>query len=664
MRFWVAAFAAAMLFVGHAEAATTGQISPQPIQHFTDNNGNLCVGCKLFTYAAGTTTKQTTYTDSSLGTPNANPVVMNARGEAPVWLTPGVSYKFVLAPSTDSDPPTSPFWTVDNIGSTGLTSITDVTTAGAKCDGTTNDYTAISNLISTVVGAGGGQILFPPHQCLSNTGIIVPPTVTLVGSQFSPSAPPPAAGNSGIICPATVSLCVTLSGDGTSSGLGNKSAGLRNMLVSFSGTPLSNSDGVEVLGGYNPILDHVMVYNSYNGFAFVGTCTTPPSTGCTFGISSDPDHLYTGAIAGNHIYINNWPELRISQSRFGTNGSGDLNANSYIYITGGAGGGGEGPNGLIVADSQFNQGINAPTHFVQWANITGAGSNVVEWKFEHDHIEDTGSGALFASDSTTTAIDRLNISASTFNTPSRPMFALNAATQPSEWEIVGNEIFCSSFNLAPTSSIQSVTIVGNRLDCASHFTATAGTDTLALVGNFYGGNLTLDGAGNWGSLSVNGGAFTSGSLINSTTAASFLSIDMPGQNSLSDCSSTIGLAFGGTPLAGADYTTRSCKWQIVGNEVTVNLSIILNSISGASGNATLVGLPKAISSNAYGDAGGPTLPYVANLQSLTGAVGLAGVGGTTTMNFVQSAATGTTTVAASNFTGTAQLSATLVYPFQ
>src|SRR6185312_2331496 len=113
MRFWVAALAAAMLCCGQAKAADN--LSPLPIQHFVDNNGNLCVGCKLFTYQAGTTTKQNTYTDSAGGTPNTNPVVMNARGEANVWLDPTLSYQFVLSPSTDSDPPTDPIWTVDQI---------------------------------------------------------------------------------------------------------------------------------------------------------------------------------------------------------------------------------------------------------------------------------------------------------------------------------------------------------------------------------------------------------------------------------------------------------------------------------------------------------------------------------------------------------------------
>ena len=74
---------------------TTGVISP-PItfQGFT-NNGAVNAGGFVYTYAAGTTTPIATYTDSTLGTPNTNPVKLNAIGQAPIWLTPNVAYKFV-----------------------------------------------------------------------------------------------------------------------------------------------------------------------------------------------------------------------------------------------------------------------------------------------------------------------------------------------------------------------------------------------------------------------------------------------------------------------------------------------------------------------------------------------------------------------------------------
>lgn len=86
---------------------------------FIADNSVLASGYQLFFYEVGTTTKQNTYTDATLATPNPNPVILNARGEpdnagTPIdifWL-PGATYKVVLATDTDTDPPASPVWTV------------------------------------------------------------------------------------------------------------------------------------------------------------------------------------------------------------------------------------------------------------------------------------------------------------------------------------------------------------------------------------------------------------------------------------------------------------------------------------------------------------------------------------------------------------------------
>jgi hypothetical protein len=95
-------------------------LSPVPKQSFLDNNGKPLVGGQLFTYAAGTTTKIATYEDEG-GSPNTNPVILDYRGEANVWLDPALTYKFTLAPRDDTDPPTNPIWTVDNIAANQLT---------------------------------------------------------------------------------------------------------------------------------------------------------------------------------------------------------------------------------------------------------------------------------------------------------------------------------------------------------------------------------------------------------------------------------------------------------------------------------------------------------------------------------------------------------------
>lgn len=84
-------------------------LSPLLRQRFFDINGVPLAGGQLYTYAAGTTTPQTTYSNET-GTTNANPVVLDAYGYADVWLDPTLSYKFVLEDVNDNVQ-----WTVDNV---------------------------------------------------------------------------------------------------------------------------------------------------------------------------------------------------------------------------------------------------------------------------------------------------------------------------------------------------------------------------------------------------------------------------------------------------------------------------------------------------------------------------------------------------------------------
>lgn len=71
---------------------------------FFDNNGTPLSGGKLYTYLAGTTTPQTTYTTFAGNVPHTNPIVLDSAGRVPsggeIWLS-FVSYKFVLYTSTN-----------------------------------------------------------------------------------------------------------------------------------------------------------------------------------------------------------------------------------------------------------------------------------------------------------------------------------------------------------------------------------------------------------------------------------------------------------------------------------------------------------------------------------------------------------------------------------
>lgn len=90
----------------------TAQLSPVPVAKFFDNNGAPLAFGLLTTYAAGTTTAQATYVDSTQTTQNNNPIQLNFRGECNLWLDPTKTYKFLLQ---DSQGNTIPGWPVDNI---------------------------------------------------------------------------------------------------------------------------------------------------------------------------------------------------------------------------------------------------------------------------------------------------------------------------------------------------------------------------------------------------------------------------------------------------------------------------------------------------------------------------------------------------------------------
>ena len=73
-----------------------------------DSNGAPLSGGKVYTYESGTSTPKTTYSDRALSTPNANPVVLDSRGEASIYATGLI--KIVLKDSGGTT-----IWTMDSM---------------------------------------------------------------------------------------------------------------------------------------------------------------------------------------------------------------------------------------------------------------------------------------------------------------------------------------------------------------------------------------------------------------------------------------------------------------------------------------------------------------------------------------------------------------------
>ena len=118
-------------------------VTPTAKAQFIDAAGIPLAGGLLYTYAAGTTTPQATYTDSTSSTANSNPIILDSRGEANIWLSSS-EYKFKLCDSTNTE-----IWTVDNIAAPS-TALSPVFTSNVTISANTSGPA----LLITQTGAG------------------------------------------------------------------------------------------------------------------------------------------------------------------------------------------------------------------------------------------------------------------------------------------------------------------------------------------------------------------------------------------------------------------------------------------------------------------------------------------------------------------------------
>lgn len=121
-------------------------LTPSPKVQFFESNGEPLVGGKLYTYAAGTSSPLATYTDSTGNTANANPVILDSRGEANVWLGPS-RYKWVLYDADDVL-----IWSVDGIGTSFAAQSTAIVATGGQTIVTVPEYGLGGYLLVTVNG--------------------------------------------------------------------------------------------------------------------------------------------------------------------------------------------------------------------------------------------------------------------------------------------------------------------------------------------------------------------------------------------------------------------------------------------------------------------------------------------------------------------------------
>lgn len=151
-------------------------LAPMIKFRYTDNNGNALVGGKVYTSISGTNTPLETYADPNGDAFNTNPVILDARGEADIWLLPGKKYRFtvkdsndVLIEITDKVIGSSPA----GIGQGWL----DVKAFGATGDGVTDDGPAFQAAINACNDLRAG-IYVPAGRYRIDSTLVAPTQVT------------------------------------------------------------------------------------------------------------------------------------------------------------------------------------------------------------------------------------------------------------------------------------------------------------------------------------------------------------------------------------------------------------------------------------------------------------------------------------------------------
>jgi parallel beta-helix repeat protein len=348
----------------------TTTLSPAPKLQFFGADGTPLVGGKLYTYAAGTSTPLATYVDSTGTTANTNPVILDSRGEANVWLA-SASYKFVLKTSTDTL-----IWTVDNIttvdafitslaGATGSSlvgyspagtgAVTTTVQAklrqnlsvkdfGATGDGTTDDTTAFQNALT----AAAGKSLYVPNGTYLCTGLTIYSGTNMFGDSPTTSI---------IKAKGTLGTSTALLKNPNQSGTAYAytDVGITVSNIRFDGNNLGSRTAELVsFGKVNDLhITNCQVYNvQYIGLALAG-CLSVTLSSCTFtecgsdsviieggaalwmGPAGDTTKAFDVSVTDSSFNNNNWSAMYANGDRLSIIGNYlSSNKESGIFMTG------------------------------------------------------------------------------------------------------------------------------------------------------------------------------------------------------------------------------------------------------------------------------------------------------------------------------------------
>ena len=513
------------------------------------------------------------------------------------------------------------------------------------CDG----FTDVGLVINQSLAHGGAWIL-PNGQCRSSITILVPDNANLYGASY---VSVPNAG-SVILCALSVSPCVQAgAGD-------NGSVNVHGFQIArVSGTVPVVAVGLQINASNDVLVRDVFLYHHAQPISIL-------NTGGVLGIYAYLDHVGTCGTTDADVVVSGVPGVYLYNSLLGCAGAFDVAHAAFVRITGNW----DATKGTVhLLNNHYNLGLNTVTCAVTFEGFTGTTNAILDVSLRGGHIETDQN--FLCTDSTVTGLTTVSIADiwiaggwggtnHIFADLSNSLAAgLNPATTLNSFSISNAEFTgFTDLTLAPTVQFNDVKLNGNSFFNNTIALTGAGSSTLQLLNNSYGGNIVL--SGSYGTARVSGNA-QAGTFINNTTAGS-IEADIPGvgQKSFTNCSSNFGLTVGGSS-AGITYTVNTpvCQWQLVGNVVTVAYYASITSIGGLTGALAFSGLPYTASSSNVGT------------NSCFLASGWTGVGGGCTanaaaagkiINLYQASSGGNVTLTNSNISPPAVIYGTLTYP--
>lgn len=92
--------------------ANVGVLANYPLFHGFYPNGDPLIAGQLYTFAAGTSTPSSAFHDAACTMPHLNPIILNDRGEALIYVQ--ATMHWVLKDANGVE-----LWSVDNVGGSG-----------------------------------------------------------------------------------------------------------------------------------------------------------------------------------------------------------------------------------------------------------------------------------------------------------------------------------------------------------------------------------------------------------------------------------------------------------------------------------------------------------------------------------------------------------------